>query len=243
MRDPAIYCRLCGHTTRAGSSLHRARGAALPRTQPYWRGCAVDRRRRDSVVLAKRYERLDKDIDPAIPHRRADRRILDASADSNKYGYARGCDVITAYLVGDLQLLERLRALPDAINSGLLRGITQVEHRPPGRSERQRRHRERLYRQPICRRTGIRFCWNGQCQEQPSAHQGGLWSADRREDDQRAGLRSPHGSPRTLFPALGARGDGADHPRRGGGGSGGGSIAMIAWDTGLSRRRAADDRP
>jgi len=28
--------------------------------------------------------------------------------------------VITAYLVGDEQLLERLRALPDAINSGLL---------------------------------------------------------------------------------------------------------------------------
>jgi hypothetical protein len=34
--------------------------------------------------------------------------------------------VITAYLVGDVQLLERLRALPDAINSGLLRGITQL---------------------------------------------------------------------------------------------------------------------
>src|SRR6516164_3045567 len=126
MRDPAIYCGLCGDTTRAGSSLHRARGAALPRTQPYWRGCASDRRRRDRVVLAKRYERLDKDVDPAIPHRRADRRIPDAGAHSNKYGYARGCNVITAYLVGDLQLLERLRALPDAINSGLLRGITQL---------------------------------------------------------------------------------------------------------------------
>ena len=34
--------------------------------------------------------------------------------------------MITAYLVGDEQLLERLRALPDAINSGLLRGITQL---------------------------------------------------------------------------------------------------------------------
>jgi hypothetical protein len=34
--------------------------------------------------------------------------------------------VITAYLVGDEQLLERLRALPDAINLGLLRGITQL---------------------------------------------------------------------------------------------------------------------
>ena len=68
--------------------------------------------------------------------------------------------------------------------------ITEVEHQPPGRSERRRRHRERLYRQPICRRTGIRFCWNGQCQGQPPADQGGLWSADRREGDQRASLRS-----------------------------------------------------
>jgi len=34
--------------------------------------------------------------------------------------------VITAYLVGDVQLLERLRALPGAINSGLLRGIAQL---------------------------------------------------------------------------------------------------------------------
>jgi hypothetical protein len=34
--------------------------------------------------------------------------------------------VITAYLLGDEQLLERLRALPDAINSGLLRGIIQL---------------------------------------------------------------------------------------------------------------------
>jgi len=34
--------------------------------------------------------------------------------------------VITAYLVGDEQLLERLRALPGAINLGLLRGITQL---------------------------------------------------------------------------------------------------------------------
>ena len=34
--------------------------------------------------------------------------------------------MITAYLVGDVQVLERLRALPDAINSGLLRGITQL---------------------------------------------------------------------------------------------------------------------
>ncbi len=34
--------------------------------------------------------------------------------------------MITAYLVGDEQLLERLRALPDAINLGLLRGITRL---------------------------------------------------------------------------------------------------------------------
>ena len=34
--------------------------------------------------------------------------------------------MITAYLVGDEQLLERLRALPDAINSGLARSITQL---------------------------------------------------------------------------------------------------------------------
>ncbi len=34
--------------------------------------------------------------------------------------------MITAYLVGDEQLLERLRALPDAINSGLVRSITQL---------------------------------------------------------------------------------------------------------------------
>ena len=34
--------------------------------------------------------------------------------------------MITAYLVGDVQLLERLRALPGAINSGLLRGIAQL---------------------------------------------------------------------------------------------------------------------
>ena len=34
--------------------------------------------------------------------------------------------MITAYLVGVVQLLERVRALPDAINSGLLRGITQL---------------------------------------------------------------------------------------------------------------------
>ena len=34
--------------------------------------------------------------------------------------------MITAYLVGDEQLLERLRGLPDAINSELLRGITQL---------------------------------------------------------------------------------------------------------------------
>ncbi|HWX30880.1 MAG TPA: HK97 gp10 family phage protein, partial [Steroidobacteraceae bacterium] len=76
--------------------------------------------------LAKRHERLDKDIDPAIPHRRADRRIPNAGADPNRCGYTREYDVITAYLVGDVQLLERLRALPDAINSGLLRGITQL---------------------------------------------------------------------------------------------------------------------
>ena len=34
--------------------------------------------------------------------------------------------MITAYLVGDVQLLERLRALPGAINSGLLRGIAHL---------------------------------------------------------------------------------------------------------------------
>ncbi len=34
--------------------------------------------------------------------------------------------MITAYLVGDEQLLERLRALPGTINSGLLRAITQL---------------------------------------------------------------------------------------------------------------------
>ena len=34
--------------------------------------------------------------------------------------------MITAYLVGDEQLLERLRTMPDAINSGLLREITRL---------------------------------------------------------------------------------------------------------------------
>jgi len=34
--------------------------------------------------------------------------------------------VITAYLAGDEQLLERLRALPDVFNSGLVRSITQL---------------------------------------------------------------------------------------------------------------------
>jgi len=34
--------------------------------------------------------------------------------------------VITAYIVGDQQVLERLRAVPDAVNSGLLRAITQL---------------------------------------------------------------------------------------------------------------------
>lgn len=34
--------------------------------------------------------------------------------------------MITAYLVGDEQLLERLRTLPDAVNSGLARSITQL---------------------------------------------------------------------------------------------------------------------
>ena len=34
--------------------------------------------------------------------------------------------MITAYLVGDQQLLERLSTLPDAVNSGLLRAITQL---------------------------------------------------------------------------------------------------------------------
>ncbi len=34
--------------------------------------------------------------------------------------------MITAYLVGDQQLLERLCTLPEAINSGLVRGITRL---------------------------------------------------------------------------------------------------------------------
>lgn len=34
--------------------------------------------------------------------------------------------MITAYLVGDQQVLERLRALPKDVNSGLLRAITQL---------------------------------------------------------------------------------------------------------------------
>jgi hypothetical protein len=34
--------------------------------------------------------------------------------------------VITAYLVGDEQALERLRSLPEAVNSRLLRAITQL---------------------------------------------------------------------------------------------------------------------
>jgi hypothetical protein len=34
--------------------------------------------------------------------------------------------MITAYLVGDEQLLERLHTLPEAINSGLVRGITRL---------------------------------------------------------------------------------------------------------------------
>jgi hypothetical protein len=34
--------------------------------------------------------------------------------------------VITAYLVGDQRVLERLSALPDAVNSGLLRAITRL---------------------------------------------------------------------------------------------------------------------
>jgi hypothetical protein len=34
--------------------------------------------------------------------------------------------MITAYLVGDQQLLERLHTLPGAINSGLVRGITRL---------------------------------------------------------------------------------------------------------------------
>lgn len=34
--------------------------------------------------------------------------------------------MITAYLVGDEQLLERLRALPDTVNSGLVRALTQI---------------------------------------------------------------------------------------------------------------------
>jgi len=34
--------------------------------------------------------------------------------------------MITAYLVGDQQLLARLRALPSVVNSGLIRSITQL---------------------------------------------------------------------------------------------------------------------
>jgi hypothetical protein len=34
--------------------------------------------------------------------------------------------VITGYLVGDQQVVERLRALPDAVNSSLLRAITRL---------------------------------------------------------------------------------------------------------------------
>jgi hypothetical protein len=34
--------------------------------------------------------------------------------------------MITAYLVGDQQLLKRLQALPGAVNSGLVSGITQL---------------------------------------------------------------------------------------------------------------------
>jgi hypothetical protein len=34
--------------------------------------------------------------------------------------------MITAYLVGNQQLLERLQALPGIVNSGLVRGITQL---------------------------------------------------------------------------------------------------------------------
>ena len=34
--------------------------------------------------------------------------------------------MITAYLVGDEQLLQRLRALPDTVNTGLVRGITHL---------------------------------------------------------------------------------------------------------------------
>ena len=34
--------------------------------------------------------------------------------------------MITAYLVGDQQLLERLQALPGVVNSGLVRGLTQL---------------------------------------------------------------------------------------------------------------------
>ena len=34
--------------------------------------------------------------------------------------------MITAYLVGDRGVLERLRALPDAVNSGLLRAVTRL---------------------------------------------------------------------------------------------------------------------
>ena len=34
--------------------------------------------------------------------------------------------MITAHLVGDQQLLERLQAIPGIVNSGLVRGITQL---------------------------------------------------------------------------------------------------------------------
>jgi hypothetical protein len=57
--------------------------------------------------------------------------------------------VITAYLVGDVQLLERLRALPDAINSGLLRGITQL-----GIELQRRVQQDKLSGQVLRSRTG-----------------------------------------------------------------------------------------
>lgn len=57
--------------------------------------------------------------------------------------------MITAYLVGDVQLLERLRALPDAINSGLLRGITQL-----GIELQRRVQQDKLSGQVLRSRTG-----------------------------------------------------------------------------------------
>ena len=168
--------------------------------------------------------------------------------------------MITAYLVGDEQLLERLRALPDAINSGLARSITQL-----GIDLQRNVRQDKLSGQVLRSRTGalkssidlrvdqgarsvsasvftdLRY---GAAQEYGFAGTVSVgaslrWirevlrSADRREDNQRASAQSPYGSPGTLVPALGARGHDARDPRSGGGGCGGSDIAMIMRDAGF----------